>query len=562
MHLLSMALLLRHLGLMLVMLAFLMPGHYLPWASFQSQWVAGLGTALVVISAARVAGQAGRGITVPPLAILMLGYAAIPALQWICGQLHFASDAVLASAYFVALGLAMIGGRACTENRRDDWLNNFFAALIAAAGVSVALALAQWLSLDVSQVWVSVAPPGARPFANLAQPNHLALLLTLGVVGTIRARIRQALGGATASLLLMWLGLGLVMTQSRTGWLMAALLVLWCGHPWFRLHGLSLGKVVLAASIFVAAVLSWDGLNDALQLSHVNTLGERMQAGPRSLIWQTMIEAIARAPWFGYGFNQITLAQQAVATEIEPVHRMLESAHNIVLDAALWAGAPFALTLVLAVGAWLVLRVRDCRSLDDWSVLAAIGAILTHAMFEFPLEHAYFLLPLGLLIGSFPQASIAVPQRVIAWPLALSVLAMTVLLFVIGGEYLRVEQANRQVRLALFGVGDLAGAGAAPPDVRLLDAPREYHRLMQTRAREGMSTDELDWMQRVTRRHAFPPAMLRYALAAALNGREAEAELTLRQLCAMHTPLRCEESRDAWKAAQKRWPALAGISAP
>ena len=418
MHLLSMALLLRHLGLMLVMLAFLMPGHYLPWASFQSQWVAGLGAALVVISAARVAGQAGRGITVPPLAILMLGYAAIPALQWICGQLHFASDAVLASAYFVALGLAMIGGRACTENRRDDWLNNFFAALIAAAGVSVALALAQWLSLDVSQVWVSVAPPGARPFANLAQPNHLALLLTLGVVGTIRARIRQALGGATASLLLMWLGLGLVMTQSRTGWLMAALLVLWCGHPWFRLHGLSLGKVVLAASIFVAAVLSWDGLNDALQLSHVNTLGERMQAGPRSLIWQTMIEAIARAPWFGYGFNQITLAQQAVATEIEPVHRMLESAHNIVLDAALWAGAPFALTLVLAVGAWLVLRVRDCRSLDDWSVLAAIdisyfgqGALVMSS--PTPIENPFY----GLVEGTpflYPMVVLALLAAVVA----------------------------------------------------------------------------------------------------------------------------------------------------
>ena len=217
---------------------------------------------------------------------------------------------------------------------------------------------------------------------------------------------------------------------------------------------------------------------------------------------------------------------------------------------------------MLAVGAWLFAKVRACRDLDDWSVLAAIGAILTHALFEFPLEHAYFLLPLGLLMGSFPQASSATPRRFIAWLLALPVLAMTVLLFLIGNEYVRVEQANRQVRLALFGVGDPAGADAAPPDVWLLDAPREYHRLMLARAREGMSTEELDWMQRVTRRHAFPPAMLRYALAAALNGREAEAELTLRQLCAMHSPQRCDESRAAWQTAQKRWPALAGISVP
>ena len=552
----------RDIGLSFLAMAFLMPGHYLPWASFQSQWVAAFGAALVVFSAARVVGQAGRGIAIPPVAVLLLACAAIPALQWLGGQLHFASDAVLASAYIVAFALAMTGAAAWSQHGRSDWLDRLFAALIAAAGVSVALACAQWLSLDVSQLWLASLPPGARPFANLGQANHLALLLVLGVVGTIRAHSRQALGGATAPLMLIWLGLGLAMTQSRTGWLMVALLVLWWWSNRSRLPQLAVGRVLFAASIFVVTVLSWDALNDALQLQRLNTMAERLQAGPRALIWQTMLVAIERSPWIGYGFNQVVFAHQAAATELEPVHRMLESAHNLVLDVALWVGVPFAMTLMFAVGAWLFAKVRACRDLDDWSVLAAIGAILTHAMFEFPLEHAYFLLPLGLLMGSFPQASIAAPQRVIAWPLALPVLAMTVLLFVIGNEYLRVEQANRQVRLALFGVGDPAGADAAPPDVWLLDAPREYHRLMLTRASEGMSTDELDWMRRVTQRHAFPPAMLRYALAAALNGREAEAELTLRQLCAMHTPLRCEESRDAWKAAQKRWPALAGISAP
>ena len=552
----------RDIGLSFLAMAFLMPGHYLPWASFQSQWVAAFGAALVVFSAARVVGQAGRGIAIPPVAVLLLACAAIPALQWLGGQLHFASDAVLASAYIVAFALAMTGAAAWSQHGRSDWLDRLFAALIAAAGVSVALACAQWLSLDVSQLWLASLPPGARPFANLGQANHLALLLVLGVVGTIRAHSRQALGGATAPLMLIWLGLGLAMTQSRTGWLMVALLVLWWWSNRSRLPQLAVGRVLFAASIFVVTVLSWDALNDALQLQRLNTMAERLQAGPRALIWQTMLVAIERSPWIGYGFNQVVFAHQAAATELEPVHRMLESAHNLVLDVALWVGVPFAMTLMFAVGAWLFAKVRACRDLDDWSVLAAIGAILTHAMFEFPLEHAYFLLPLGLLMGSFPQASIAAPQRVIAWPLALPVLAMTVLLFVIGNEYLRVEQANRQVRLALFGVGDPAGADAAPPDVWLLDAPREYHRLMLTRASEGMSTDELDWMRRVTQRHAFPPAMLRYALAAGLNGRHAEAELTLRRLCSMHSPLRCEESRNAWQAAQRRWPSLARVSAP
>ena len=47
---------------------------------------------------------------------------------------------------------------------------------------------------------------------------------------------------------------------------------------------------------------------------------------------------------------------------------------------------------------------------------------------------------------------------------------------------------------------------------------------------------------------------------AVVNGDE--AALTLRQLCSMHPPTRCDEAREAWRAAQVRWPSLALILAP
>ena len=562
MRLVPMASLLRHIGLVLVMLAFLMPGHYLPWASFQSQWVAALGTVILALAAARSAAQSRRGIAISPFAALALACAAVPPLQWAWGLLDFASDAWLAASYWVAFSLATVCGTEWAQQRRSEWLDALFAAFMAAAGVSVALALIQWLSVDASQLWVAAAPPGARPFANLGQPNHLALLLMLGVVGAIRSHLRRSLGGATTSILLIWFGLGLVMAQSRTGWLMVVVLVLWWWANRLRLPQLPVRSVALAVSLFVFAVLSWDSVNAALDITPLNNLEERLQAGPRTLIWQTMIGAVERSPWTGYGFNQVVRGHQAIAAELEPVHRMLESAHNLALDAALWAGVPFALVLALAAGAWLYVKVRNCSNLDDWSALAAIAAMLVHSMFEFPLEHAYFLLPLGLLMGSFPQAVHTLPQRMIAWPLALPTLAMATLLFAISGEYLQIEHANHRLRLALSGIGNAVTADTAPPDVWLLDGPREYHRLMMTPAREGMPKAELDWMQRVTQRYAFPPAMLRYALAAGLNGRKAEAALTLRRLCSMHPPQRCDEGRDAWQVAQKRWAVLNGISVP
>jgi hypothetical protein len=213
--------------------------------------------------------------------------------------------------------------------------------------------------------------------------------------------------------------------------------------------------------------------------------------------------------------------------------------------------------LILAVLAGFVIKVRACRSHDDWSVLAAIGLVFTHALLEFPLEQAYFLLPLGLLMGSFTEPTRGILSApLLARSMLAAASALLVLLFMVGAEYLRIEQANRSVRLALFGVGELSQNDAEIPKVYLLDAPREYMRLMVTPARLGMTEDELNWMRAVTQRHAFPPAMMRYALAAGLNGRMPEAQLTLQRLCAMHSPDRCAESLDVWSAAQRSWPQL------
>ena len=77
----STALFARSAGLCLVALAFLMPGHYLPWATFQGQWVAALGTALVLVGAAVAAGRGGHRVPTPVLALLALLSAAVPPLQ-------------------------------------------------------------------------------------------------------------------------------------------------------------------------------------------------------------------------------------------------------------------------------------------------------------------------------------------------------------------------------------------------------------------------------------------------------------------------------------------------
>jgi O-antigen ligase len=553
-------------GVFLIGLAFLLPGHYLPWLTFQSQWVGALGVLCVGLGAAQAAsrGELANPIAFPPIAWLALLSAFVPMFQWFGGRTYFFSDALLPTLYLIGFALSIAAGATWAAIDNGRWLDGLFAAFSIAAAVSVGLALMQWLGWGSGGVWIADLPRGGRPFANLGQPNHLATLLALGLVGVLRAYEKDRCSAILASIAAAWVVIGLVMVQSRTGWLFVVFLVVW----WTAMRrgvGLRIGRlpVLLGAVLLVVGVVIWEPINARLLLANTATLDERLQAGPRREIWMLLADAVWQAPWTGYGWNQVTLAQQAVALDHAAIGRMFQNSHNTVLDLALWAGLPFALLWIVVVGRLLVRQVKACNSADTWCTLAAIGAIVLHAMLEYPLEQAYFLLPLGLLVGALPSHSR--PGLVAQWPLSAFFLTLSLMLGAllwIGAEYLKVEQTNRDVRLMLAGFGLDKVPSVPPPDVILLDGPREYHRFMITTASPNMPPDKLDWMRVVAQRNAFAPAMMRYALAAGLNGRATDASLTLQRLCRIHSTERCEEARGTWLSAQYQFPELLRIPLP
>ncbi len=542
-------------------LGWLLPGHYPPWVTYQQQWLAALGAAL--IAAAALADASPRPVRWPWLAVVVAAFAAVPLLQVLGGQVRFISDGVLPALYLLAFAISMAAGAMLASRQGLRWVDALTAAVIVAAMLSTAIALVQWLGMSTS-LFVADLRPGARPYANLAQPNHLATLLGMGVAGLLGAYERRRLGGASTALAVGWLGFGLVMTQSRTGWLFVVLLVLWWALM-RRRAGLRLQAqpVVAGVALFVLGIVCWAPLNQAMLILANNSLAERLQPGPRWALWAPLWDAIWQAPWLGYGWMQVALAQQAVALGHPATYRMFQDSHNLILDLVLWMGLPLGGLLAAVVAAWLVLQVRRCRDAQCWALLAAAGAVLVHAMLEYPLDYTYFLLPLGLLMGSVEGLSGTPPGR--AWPrwtLGLPLAGMVAMLLWIGEECMQLEDASRQLRLFLVGVHETGVTTVPPPDVKLLDAPREYHRYWLTPAVAGMSDEQLNWMRDVAQRNAFPPALLRYALAAGLNGRTDEAASTLAVLCKLHTEERCDEGRQSWALLQQQHPELRAIKMP
>ena len=254
---------------------------------------------------------------------------------------------------------------------------------------------------------------------------------------------------------------------------------------------------------------------------------------------------------------------QVRGADLQPfVGEYIEHSHNLVLDLMVWNGLPIG-TLLLGLAVWwLLTRARVPGPPAAVWLLAGIVGLAAHAMVEYPLEYAYFLIPLGLFIGGVDQLQQRRSSFAISKPMLRSGgVAMALVLGGVGYEYLQAEQAHRLLRLESARIG-VPGLQTPPPHLRLLTQLDAFLSFAHTEAKPGMTPEELDGMRQVSERFAYPPVLFRYALAAGLNGQPEVAALTLVRLCRIHPQPRCDEARESWGAAQDKFPVLKTIAAP
>lgn len=548
------------LGFVALGLSFVLPGHYPPWSSFEQQAIAVL--ALFLIGVTVLDPRRERGISAPRLAWLAAAAAVIPLLQLGVGKIEFIADALMPSLYLVVLSCSICIGATLTRDRSAEFLDGLGYALIASGALSTCIAVLQWWGSD-SSVFTAQAPVGGRALANLAQPNHLSTLVALSSIAVIRLFEKRRLPAVAAVALLALCGLGLVLTQSRTGWLLVSLFAVWHAGLRKRVQLRTRLRVVIGGAVlFFVAVAALPKITDLLFLSGPAST-ERLQAGSRWLHWQTLCDAISRAPWTGYGWSQVGLAQQAAALDHPASHEWLTNSHNLVLDLSIWNGIPIGLLLFGALMWWLFVQIRACRTPDQWALLAGVGVLLTHAMLEYPLDYTYFLIVLGLMMGAVDalnkQRPLArIPKAVFAVPFVLAA-AMSAWVAV---EYLEVQESVRAQRFLLERIGIDTVSSVPPPDVVLLDNLRERHRLATVAATTGMTAESLAAMQASVDRYPTPSSLLRYALAAGLNNRPEQATRYLALICKLHIDERCKEAIVAWGREQEQHPELRNIPAP
>lgn len=542
---------------------FIAPIHQFPWSTYYNEVPVGVALALAV--AWRLSCDRTQTITLPRHFILLLLLPAIPILQYLLGLIVFSGDALVASLYLAGAVLAYYFGYTTAKpstTHTQAFVHWIAWTFLAGALFSSLIALRQAFEMDLT--FLEMSPPfKGRPIANLGQPNQLATLLLLGYVSLIflYAEHRVMLGSFIVAALM--LGAGLAAAQSRSSLLVVAVLSAWL--IWKLPVSLPTQKKARFHSLITLALLvpAWFAWPFLVKLAQPDgeVITRTVSDVARLNIWGQMLEAIARSPLVGYGWEQVTAAQLAVADH-RAINGLLRSAHNLFLDLMVWNGIPLGLLMTVAILCWAIRQVSKPQSVASWYALGVVGTVMTHSMLEFPLHYSYFLLPVAAMVGvvdsNLESREIGVRRDLVAM---LAIAAFSIFLLVVL-DYPNAEAGVREQARQVNGLetNDTLILGRAKK-LRVLNQIKGFLEFAVAPAREGMTMTELDTMAKVAHRFAYSGALFRYVLALALNNRfdaAAQEMKVLRGIYGEHEYLNAKNQlfmlRDQYPQLQKMDP--------
>lgn len=379
------------LSLISFILGILNPAFYLPWSGFISEYL--IFWSLIFLLPVVFKYQT----SIPKTSLLFLPILVIPTIQYSFGQIIYFDKIVLAVGYILSFWLAIIVGFNSAKHYKSS-LDYFFLTIIGCGVISSAITIAQWLNVPMSLDWVMVT--SSRPSANMAQPNHLATFLLIGLVGCGYFYEHKRFNSIVLLIISLLLLSVIALTQSRTAWISLLFIGIYCISA-YRRNILTLnGKIIFSLfSYFMASAIFLPIFKEKVLKIETVTLAKRASSGyERIQIWQQAIEAIKQKPLWGYGWNQGSFAQYQTIDK-HYFNHYLSSFHNIFLDILIWCGIPIGLTIIIVCSLIIVRMLIKSVNSTQVLLISAICVMLIHALLEYPLSYSYFLLPLGFMLG-------------------------------------------------------------------------------------------------------------------------------------------------------------------
>lgn len=391
------------LASLFIIIAWLDPIHQRPWVTYTGE----LYTFFALFTL--VAIFLKEKIKLPIISLPLLLLACVPLVHLLLGQVFFFSTAMIGFIFVFSFWLASVLGYHLStgDYNREETFTNLSYVFLTSGMITGLIALCQWSNLDSVLPGMVNINGNQRPYANFAQPNNMATFLVMALMSCLylyeKKKIQTKWLFACAAVIVI----GVALSQSRTAWVAASAIILYLSF--YQYKGIIRLKWYYSTAwfIFFISCIAFFPLLSQLVAQAMGTdvvqsrdvVSRATGDMSRLAIWQQMIAAIQAQLWFGYGWYQTSVAFVSISDTVQgPV--WIRSAHNFILDFLLWNGLIIGLAFLAYFGYLAYQLQRWVNTPESVLGILMIGTFITHAMFEFPQHYAYFLLPVGFILGT------------------------------------------------------------------------------------------------------------------------------------------------------------------
>ena len=422
---------LTHISLALTGLMWVLPflhyRHQYPLTTFyQEWWSALLGVLALGVLAARDYWQQPQIPRIAQLPIALLG---VVLLQWGLGKIIYFDQALLYTLYLLFAALLMLLGARLRECFGMTRLAQVLAiCLLLGAEISALLGVLQHFRWRTPLDPVVVMKVSSSVFGNIAQPNHFANYIALGLISLGLLHQQQRLKAGYVAALAVPLLLVMTLSGSRSSWLYLAMtsgLAWWWGrHDAAQRPLLRYSLLLLAGFGLMHLFVQLPFMEGAS--ARIDTMqrlfGDDPTGSIRLYLWREAGLMFLQSPWLGVGFGQFAWHHFQLLPVLQPgnITGLYNNAHNVIFQLAAEAGMPGLLALFGALGVWLYGLRRMAMDAAHWWGSASLGVLAIHSLLEYPLWYTYFVAVAAMLLGMLDQTRYQLELRNIG---RLSVLA-------------------------------------------------------------------------------------------------------------------------------------------
>lgn len=543
---------------------FLYPSHAYPVTTFYQEWSAvalGLFASLWLLVP-----SSKREADVPQIIILPMGLTLIALLHLMQGKLAYPGQAQLLAEYFLWCALLMLLG---FRLRQHFGLPHLLVGLagfaLLGAELNALFGIFQHYHWHTVFDRVVTSKISVAVYGNLAQPNHYANQLALGLISLGLLGSTRKLPSWFTVLLALPLLFVMVLSGSRSSWLYLGalpLLALSYRHRSPELRWLwRYSVLVLAGFALMHGVVQLPWLVTHEGITSFSRLYQESGGNSiRLFLWREALQIWADYPVFGAGFSQFAWQHfiRLPGLGNPAVNSLYNNAHNLPMQLAAETGLVGLLLVLGSLLTWL-LRVRsNPASPSMWWGYGICAVLGLHSLLEYPLWYAYFLGIAAFVLGALePQGyRLALPrvgQIVVAGLLLFGLSASALLL----RNYRELEALTTLHAASLddqtYVKREVAGLNALAGQPEL----RAYAELYLNPMYQ-VNEDHLDFKHPLNQRvmHAFPIGQVVYreVLFLAITGRMQEAEVMLERAIWSY-PAEFAATRDTLEAMALKDPA-------